>query len=308
MLSSCRQLAELTAVYHPNGPEQFRTSAAGTAKNLILTAPKAHLPAPHSTSDAQIAGKRPELLYASAGITRPRKIPIAPQSPAASPRSLDALPRSVQHTTPADASIAAVHPGSADKSAGKQRDLPIAASATQQARIKAWHDLLIYYRQNPATLAFSYLVLADPHAVVRRPYDLRIVPHSQLHREYYYTMSAQGMTFFRGDETSHIPLDDFEADFFKYEQIVRIKFFAQFRSMKALRIWRAFIARSKAKSAATSLRTRLFQTHACFGPCLRALVARCVELRAQPLLAVLQKDQPGDLQQLKARLSLRNSN
>lgn len=179
-----------------------------------------------------------------------------------------------------------------------------AESAAQQARARAWLDLLNYYRKNPATLGFSYLVLAEPNAVVLRPFDLEIVPHSKVHRSYYYTMSAHGLTFFHDGETSFISLGNFEAEYFKYRQVAQVRFFAQFRTMKAFKVWKAHVSRKKARAARRSLQAHLFHMHAHFGPCLRALVQRSMELKGRPLVAVLHKEQPRDLVGLKVRAAI----
>jgi hypothetical protein len=45
-------------------------------------------------------------------------------------------------------------------------------------------------------LEFVYLVPADPDAPQPDPYNLKIVPHSEVNQTDFYTMSAAGVTHF----------------------------------------------------------------------------------------------------------------
>jgi hypothetical protein len=280
-------------------------SSAGKRSPIYLVAPKA----PGSLRPASSPAAPANRAFASAGILRSRDVPAVSQC--SSPADARADATRSEAFTGANPGAPAASPGGqtlpSQRLSGRDRPQQHAAqdvleSAAYQAHIKAWHDLLVHYRKNPATLGFSYLVQAQPDAVVPRPYDLLVVPHSKVQREYYYTMSAKGLTFFHGAETSHISLDEFEGGFLKYRQVARIRFFANFRQMKAFRVWHACITRTKAKAAKQALSSRLFHMHPCFGPCLRELVRKCEMLKGEPLLAILQADQPGDLKVLKVRL------
>ena len=173
--------------------------------------------------------------------------------------------------------------------------------SARDERQKEWYKQLLYYRANPDTLEFSYMVLANPNDVVYRPYDLLVVSHAKVQREFYYTMSAEGVTHFYGSETSHMPLDEFERSYFMYRQVSEMRFFSRFRLWKAFRLWRAYICRRKADIASQYLIKRLFHLHGCFGPCLQALVRTCDALQQGTTFTVLAADQPHALDELKAR-------
>ena len=52
--------------------------------------------------------------------------------------------------------------------------------------------------------------MSNPSAVHYHPYDLTIVPHNKINRQFYYTMSVDGVTHVNGDESTHMTLDEFE--------------------------------------------------------------------------------------------------
>lgn len=179
-----------------------------------------------------------------------------------------------------------------------------AATVAREERMKQWYKQLLYYRGNPDTLEFSYMVLANPKDVVYRPYDLLVVSHAKVQRDFYYTMSAEGVTHFHGGETSHTSLDEFERAFFLYRQVSEMRFFSRFRLWKAFRLWRACICRRKADVASQYLVKRLFHLHGCFGPCLQALVRTCDSLQKSTAFMLLAAEQPRALDELKARSCL----
>lgn len=176
-----------------------------------------------------------------------------------------------------------------------------AENAACQERIKAWYTQLLYYKANPETLEFSYMVLTNPNSIVYKPYDLVVVPHAKVQRDFYYTMSAEGVVHFHGNETSHVSLCEFERSFFLYKQVSQMQFFAQFRLWKAFRLWCTYICRNKANKASQTLAKRLFYLHKFFGPCLQALVRTCGELDAGTTFHILSAAQPCQLGSFKVR-------
>lgn len=180
----------------------------------------------------------------------------------------------------------------------------VSSNQEYHERVKGWYARLLYYRANPQTLEFSYMVLAEPGSVVYRPYDLLVVPHSKVTREFYYTISAEGVTHFHGKDTTHMSLDEFERAYFLYKQVAQMHFFSRFRLWKAFRLWRAHICRSKATHACQHLSKRLFHLHPQFGPCLKALVLSCERLQQQSALVLLSRDQPTQLEELQVMPSV----
>jgi hypothetical protein len=253
---------------------------------------------------------------ASSCITRPRAVlKIAQPVREADANALPLSPsrsKSTMHTSPRGCSARAVPTptvSASDQNLGvvsgdgcymqqlqRSRD---AQEAGYHERVKVWYAKLLHYRANPEVLEFIYLILAEPDAVIYRPYDLIVVPHSKVRRDFYYTMSAEGVTNFHGAETSHMSLDAFERAFFLYKQVAKMHFFSRFRLWKAFRLWRAFISRSKARFVCCHLDKRLFHLHPHFGPCLQALVLSCEHLASGTTFVVLSPKQPCGLAQLQ---------
>eukprot|EP00892_Ulva_mutabilis_P004502 jgi/Ulvmu1/2423/UM134_0004.1 len=156
-------------------------------------------------------------------------------------------------------------------------------------RIRAWYHRLLHLRANPSSLEYSYLVLSNPRAVHYHPYDLLIVPHSQINPRFYYTMSVDGVTHFNGDESTHMTLDEFERGYFLHKQVAHLFFFSRFRIWKAFRLWRAAIVRCKAEFIRRRLSETLLRLDSRFGSLLQQVAAECdmlpslLQLRPLPL-------------------------
>jgi hypothetical protein len=241
---------------------------------------------------------------ASAGIILPRSSGpnVGHRKAPSSPKTLDTISKGPAATLPHNAislSVPTRHPSQAPAVAAT--GTKEAENAAYQERIKAWYTQLLYYRANPETLEFSYMVLANPNSIVYKPYDLVVVSHAKIQRNFYYTMSAEGVMHFNGNETSHVSLEDFERSFFLYKQVSQMQFFAQFRLWKAFRLWRACICRNKAYKASQTLSKRLFYLHKFFGPCLQALVRTCGELDASTTFHIVAAAQPSELERFRVR-------
>lgn len=77
-------------------------------------------------------------------------------------------------------------------------------------RIRKWYHRLLHLRANPSSLEYSYLILSNPNAVHYHPYDLTIVSHNHIDKQFYYIMSVDGVTHVNGDDSMHMSLDEFE--------------------------------------------------------------------------------------------------
>lgn len=112
--------------------------------------------------------------------------------------------------TPASPHADAAVKTSSISAAPSSPDQTVTHESACLVRIRKWYHRLLHLRANPSSLEYSYLILSKPDAVHYHPYDLTIVSHNQIDRQFYYTMSADGVTHVNGDESTHMTLDEFE--------------------------------------------------------------------------------------------------
>ena len=119
----------------------------------------AHQNAANGGAGAAQATKRE---HASAGILRAKPAALDAPSTGWQISASPTQPRAAQQR--AAAHTAAQVPQQLSTKQQEQQAGPT-ESAAYQAHVKAWHDLLLFYRKNPGTLGFSYLVLAEPQII-----------------------------------------------------------------------------------------------------------------------------------------------
>eukprot|EP00002_Diphylleia_rotans_P033820 TRINITY_DN7227_c0_g1_i1.p1 TRINITY_DN7227_c0_g1~~TRINITY_DN7227_c0_g1_i1.p1 ORF type:complete len:4130 (+),score=744.89 TRINITY_DN7227_c0_g1_i1:147-12536(+) len=107
------------------------------------------------------------------------------------------------------------------------------------------------------------------------PYHLKVVPFSEVDREYY-TMSSNGVTFVGADGHSEfIPMSRWvrEADLFNL--ISRLDVFRQYKLWKSFRIWRKYVRKRRYKHNRNLLSHCMFTNLPLFRPCLVKIVGEC---------------------------------
>lgn len=102
------------------------------------------------------------------------------------------------------------------------------------------------------------------------PYDLDIVPHSQIDKRNFYTMSALGVTHYVLDQAEFTPLDQWEREYFLYNQIAQLSVFRNFRKWKGFTIMKQAVRMKKLRSSREQLERGLFVLDPMFrGPMLQ---------------------------------------
>lgn len=129
-------------------------------------------------------------------------------------------------------------------------------------------------------------------------YDLEIVSQDQLDKNFYFTLSKEGVTQFRNNVSQFTTLAQWSREYQLFFKISNIRFFQLYKRWKAFTVWRRGLRKSKLASAASKLESTLFL----FNPPLRnAMLA--VRHASTPLanLGMLSLTQPvGEIFSLEA--------
>ena len=76
-------------------------------------------------------------------------------------------------------------------------------------------------------LAGNFLYMRRKRGPSSTAYTLEVVEHHETDPDAYYTMSRSGITHFVGSESEFTSLDQWEREFYLYQRVRRIDFFAQ---------------------------------------------------------------------------------
>lgn len=146
-----------------------------------------------------------------------------------------------------------------------------------------WYPYLKALKENPFRQEFIYLTLRDPDSLVYRPYDLRVVPHSDVDPNHFYTMSASGVTHILDGEAEFITLERFEREFHLFTKTARKTIFRLYRIWKGFMCWKNYVRRKKRAFAKERLSATLFHLNPIFQRALSDIRSRCVDVAAMPL-------------------------
>eukprot|EP00976_Prorocentrum_cordatum_P087605 1186973-Prorocentrum_minimum.AAC.2 len=82
------------------------------------------------------------------------------------------------------------------------------------------YNFLLSLRRHPYSLEFVYLRRFEREAAagMSDPYDLEIVPHSEIKESNFYTMSTTGVTHNYNGAVEFTPLDQWEREYHLYNQ------------------------------------------------------------------------------------------
>eukprot|EP00033_Pygsuia_biforma_P005221 GCRY01005741.1.p1 GENE.GCRY01005741.1~~GCRY01005741.1.p1 ORF type:complete len:420 (+),score=56.62 GCRY01005741.1:165-1424(+) len=134
-----------------------------------------------------------------------------------------------------------------------------------------------------ATSEFVYLnSVSPPKSVDYNPYKLKIVPHSMVNKEDYFTLSASGVTHFVKNTADFIALEQWQREHDLFHQIITIPTFHKYRKWKAYSVWRNNVRSKKMALCENMLHNNLFILNTNLRQCLlhvRDLCASTSSLR-----------------------------
>eukprot|EP00762_Andalucia_godoyi_P001076 ANDGO_01965.mRNA.1 Dynein-1-beta heavy chain len=134
-------------------------------------------------------------------------------------------------------------------------------------------------RNSQDSLEFVYLrpVFRDIKAPYN-PYDLEIVPYSEIQGRDYFTLSGKGVTHFVGGEAEFTPLDQWEREYRLFHRVLSISFFAQYRRWKSFYVWKSWIRSKKRAYCNSVLSANLFVLDDCLRKALLEVRKSCYKL------------------------------
>ena len=103
---------------------------------------------------------------------------------------------------------------------------------------------------------FVYLDFANDAQY--NPYDLKIVPHSEINPNDFFTLSSAGITKTTGGLSEFTPLNKWEREHHLYQGLIKIPLIRKFRCWKAFTVWRKNVRAKKMKHCADRLTKSLF--------------------------------------------------
>eukprot|EP01034_Spumella_vulgaris_P027167 gene27167-33850_t len=89
-------------------------------------------------------------------------------------------------------------------------------------------------------------------------YDLEVVPLDKVDKNYYFTLSKEGVTQFRGKVSQFTGLAQWEREYKLFHRIAGINFFKVYKRWKAFTVWRKGLRYGKMQIAAKHIETNLF--------------------------------------------------
>ena len=186
-------------------------------------------------------------------------------------------------TTPAPAGRA-VAPATTQRSPtdteGEAEAPPAEPDEGDQRRDPFWFIKML--RTELSDHEFAYMNVADTDGTTWDPYNLKIVPFSEVNPNDHYTISEAGVTHCtrRGKEESaeFTPLEQWETECALFQDVMEIPFFKRYQSWKAYYSWKRAIQSEKVHNCKAVLTRNLFILNGTFQPSLLRVRELCVEI------------------------------
>ena len=89
-------------------------------------------------------------------------------------------------------------------------------------------------------------------------YDLEVVSQDEIDKDYYFTLSKEGVTIYKDRVSQFTPLEQWEREALMFNKISNIHFFQVYKRWKAFKVWRTGLRQGKMGESTESLNTNLF--------------------------------------------------
>uniref|UniRef100_A0A7S4P4P5 Dynein heavy chain linker domain-containing protein n=1 Tax=Guillardia theta TaxID=55529 RepID=A0A7S4P4P5_GUITH len=145
-------------------------------------------------------------------------------------------------------------------------------------------------RQNPDSTEFVYLKSFQIDEITPlNPYHLEIVPHNQIPKSDFFTLSSFGVTHFVNGKPEFTELEQWKREHFLFNAILKIPVFKRYRIWKSYKVWRDSVRYGKMRSSAKALTKNLFFLNPTFREALLRIRDMCMDLQKVKLYS-FQKD------------------
>lgn len=104
----------------------------------------------------------------------------------------------------------------------------------------------------------NFLYLSTQAGSGGMAYDLCVVEHADINPEDYYTLSCSGLTHFMGNSSDFTPLERWEREYYLFNKMRSIGFFARYRKWKNFVWWKQTVKKSKIGAAAQKINETFF--------------------------------------------------
>ncbi|ORZ39411.1 dynein heavy chain and region D6 of dynein motor-domain-containing protein [Catenaria anguillulae PL171] len=141
---------------------------------------------------------------------------------------------------------------------------------------------------------FVYMRPRNMDVAIYNPYDLVVSEYEQVDKTDFFTISAAGVTHFTRETTDFTPLAQWIREHHAFNSMIRIPFFAKYRTWKAFSTWRKNVRRTKISFARKQVQSRLFFLDPHLSTGLLAVRNACISLLASSLFKP-PADKPWDL-------------
>ena len=94
---------------------------------------------------------------------------------------------------------------------------------------------------------FHYLKKFPIDDYPANPYHLKIVSHSEIDEEYFFTISASGVTLYNHGSAEFTALTQWHREYYLFNEILRIRMFEIYRIWKTFKVWRRCVRAEKVR-------------------------------------------------------------
>ncbi|KAL0216161.1 hypothetical protein P9112_008345 [Eukaryota sp. TZLM1-RC] len=161
-------------------------------------------------------------------------------------------------------------------------------SSSKQSSHESLTSFISFLKANPDTIDFRYLINAS--TTTFNPYDLLIVPFSEVDPDNYYTISTKGITHFTPTTTEFVELNTWLRHRRIFSKLIQIPLFKKCSLWKSFHGWKKTVRRTKFSNAETKLSNSLFMMSPVFHKCLVSVQGQCEVIRNLDLTNVSSGD------------------
>ena len=119
-------------------------------------------------------------------------------------------------------------------------------------------NIFFYLQVRPISSKIEEAVGKQANPVRGSIYDLEVVDEHYLNKDFYFTLSKEGVTQFRNNVSQFTTLAQWTREYQLFFKISSIQFFRVYRTWKVFYVWRKSLNVKKFISASSKLQTRLF--------------------------------------------------
>eukprot|EP01052_Picozoa_sp_SAG31_P002974 SAG31_NODE_109_length_24587_cov_111.480848_5_plen_455_part_00 len=119
-------------------------------------------------------------------------------------------------------------------------------------------QLLDKMRDDPESSPFHYLSRFPIDDFPANPYHLKVVPHSAINEDSFFTVSSSGVTLFERGKAEFTQLDQWQREYYLFNEMLQIRCFKTYRFWKTWKVWKKYVRSIKVAHSTKTLEKHLF--------------------------------------------------